>query len=82
MVALALPVVVPYYILIHILFKIDTQMLIWRPWLLLCSPLIQNLILKDAKCSSGCFGSSCGGSVFKSYSELMQNVLLPPWLLL
>ena len=30
----------------------------------------------DAKCSLGCLGSSCGGSLFNFYSKLMPNA---PW---
>jgi hypothetical protein len=38
-------------------------------------------LMFEAKCSSGCIGSSCGGVLFNSYQNLMQNAhmaALPP----
>ena len=70
--ALPPPVVVSYSILIHIWWK----MLFWLPCLLLWWFLIQFLFRFDAKCSSGCLASPCGGSLFNSYSKLIQTAPL------
>ena len=66
--ALAPPVVGPYSTLI----ENQCKMVIWLPWLLLWSFLIQFLLKIDAKLSSGCLGSSRGRFLFNSYLELMQ----------
>ena len=66
--ALPPPVVVSCSILIQNWCK----MLSWLPCLLLLWLLIQFLFKIDANWSSGCLASSCGGSLFNSYSKLMQ----------
>ena len=52
------------------------KMIFWLPCLFLWWFLIQFLFKIDAKCSPGCHASPCGGFLFRSYSELMQNDLL------
>ena len=54
-------------------------MLFWLPCLLLWYFLIQFLSQIDAKCSSGKLASSSSGSLFNSYSKLMQNAHMAAW---
>ena len=70
------PLVVVSY---SILIQNGCKILIWLPRLLLGRFLIQFLFKIDTKCSSGCIACSCGGFLYNSYSELMQNVFLATW---
>ena len=70
--ALSPSVVVSYSMII----RNRCKMHLWLTCLLWWWFLIQFLFKTDAECSSGCLGSSCGGSLFNSYSKIMQNAPL------
>ena len=74
--ALLVTLLPPDVVSCSVLIQNWCKILFFQPCFLLWSFLLQSLLKTDAKCSFSCRGSSCGGSLFSSYSKLMQNALL------